>query len=75
MSKQYHYVVMYDSKTQNWVVEYEMTDNLLNERESSVYDTETYQWSSADEDEAHEDYGTNLGVILIHANAKRGKTE
>jgi hypothetical protein len=63
---------MYDSKTQNWVVEYEMTDNLLNERESSVYDTETYQWSSADKDEAHEDYGTNLGVILMHANAKRG---
>jgi hypothetical protein len=63
---------MYDSKTQNWVVEYEMTDNLLNERESSVYDTETYQWSSADKDEAHEDYATNLGVILMHANAKRG---
>jgi hypothetical protein len=71
MSKQYHYVVVYDSKTRNWGVEYDMTD-MLHDREQSLYDPETTKWSGARGDEQHEDLGYNLGAILIQANAKRG---
>ena len=71
MSKQYHYVVVYNSETRNWGVEYDMTD-MLNDRQQTVYDPETEKWSDADGDEQHEDLGTNLGAILIQANAKRG---
>jgi hypothetical protein len=48
-----------------------MTD-MLNDREQSLYDTETEKWSGARGDEQHEDLGTNLGVILIQANANKG---
>jgi len=50
MSKQYHYIVMWDEETKEWSVDFDVA---INYGEGDVWDTSTEEWSFASEHDDH----------------------
>ena len=51
MSKQYHYIAMYDDETKEWTIDF---DSSFNYDCGNVWDTEIEEWGFSD-DEASDD--------------------
>lgn len=56
MSKQYHYVVMYDDRTNKFSIEWDTTQLLLEDDNGTVFDTENMNWISSYDEDVKEDY-------------------
>jgi hypothetical protein len=63
MSKQYHYVVLFDEKSKTWEIDFEVS---INYDEGNVWDTQTQEWSYIDSSEAED-------IIIQDLNTKLGK--
>ena len=67
MSKQYHYVVMYDADSKEWCVDWDSTADLA-ERRGTTYDLDTDQWSDDSGEDGFETEGTELASFLNEYN-------
>lgn len=47
MSKQYHYVAVYDTGTKEWSIDFDVS---INYDEGNVWDTKTQEWSYPQDD-------------------------
>jgi hypothetical protein len=63
MSKQYHYVVLFDEESKTWEIDFEVS---INYDEGNVWDTQTQEWSYIDSSEAED-------IIIQDLNTKLGK--
>jgi len=79
MSKQYHYVVMFDEDTKEWSIEWDTTDVMLEQVENTVFHKDTTEWtmSSVDEDteQDYRDTSDVLADILNNYNTLRNEEE
>ena len=77
MAKQYHYVVMFDTETNEWSIEWDTTDIMLEQVEGTVFDKDTTEWtiSSVDEDteQDYRDTSDILADILRDYNTLRNE--
>ena len=63
MSKQYHYVVLFDEESKTWEIDFEVS---INYDEGNVWDTQTQEWSYIDSSKAED-------IIIQDLNTKLGK--
>ena len=64
MAKQFHYVVMFDTDTKEWGIEWDTTDVMLEQSQGTVFDTETGEWETNATDEVlEEEYRDNSDVL------------
>lgn len=68
MSKQYHYVVVYDENTNSFSIEWDTTQMLLEEDSGTVWDTDTQEWSGGFADDLYNVLSDRLSKILGEAN-------
>ena len=77
MAKQYHYVVMFDTETNEWSIEWDTTDIMLEQVEGTIFDKDTTEWtlSSVDEDteQDYRDTSDILADILKDYNTLRNE--
>lgn len=66
MSKQFHYLVQYDTATKKWSIDY---DTSINYDEGDVWNTVTHEWEKHFNDEATDD------TILSELKEKLNITE
>ena len=53
MSRQIHFVVMYDTETGEFEMDYESQDNYF--RQGYIWDTDKQEWSRVSDEELHDD--------------------
>lgn len=53
MSKQIHFVVMYDTETGEFEMDYETQDDRF--RQGYIFDTDKQEWSRVSDDDLHND--------------------
>ena len=51
MSKQYHYIVMYDNTTKDWVIDYDVS---INHDNGHIWNTKTEEWEGTWDDDAED---------------------
>ena len=51
MSKQYHYIVMYDNTTKDWVIDYDVSINYDN---GHIWNTKTEEWEGTWDDDTED---------------------
>ena len=77
MAKQYHYVVMFDEDTKEWSIEWDTTDIMLEQVEGTIFDKDTTEWTTCQEDEntenAYRETSDVLADILKDYNALRNE--
>jgi hypothetical protein len=66
MSKQYHYVVLFDEKLKTWTIDFEVS---INYDEGNVWDTQTQEWSYVESGEAEDIIIQELNEKLANTNA------
>lgn len=65
MSKQYHYVVMFDEDTKEWSIEWDTTDIMLEQVEGTIFDTKTTEWTpSSDDEDTQDKYRDNSDILV-----------
>ena len=64
MAKQYHYVVMFDESKNEWAIEWDTTDIMLEQVEGTIFDTETNEWTTCRESESIEEEYRDRSDIL-----------
>ena len=64
MAKQFHYVVMFDTETKEWGIEWDTTDVMLEQNQGTIFDTKTSEWETCGTDEVlEEDYRDSSDVL------------
>lgn len=64
MSKQYHYVVMFDEDTKEWTIEWDTTDIMLEQVEGTIFDKTTTEWTpSSDDEDTQDKYRDNSDIL------------
>jgi len=70
MSRQIHFVVMYDTEAGEFEMDYESQDNYF--RNGYIFDTETQEWSRVSDEELHDDDSDYCKSADTLAEALRG---
>jgi hypothetical protein len=68
MSKQYHYVVVFDEKTNRFSIEWDTTSVLMEEGEGTIFDTDEQDWVSGFGDDLYNVLSDRLAKVLEEAN-------
>lgn len=68
MSKQYHYVVVYDEMSNEFSIEWDTTHALMEDGNGTIFDTEEQEWSEGFEDDLYNVLSDRLAKILGEAN-------
>lgn len=63
MSKQYHYVVMYDNESNSFSIEWDTTQIMLEENQGTIFDTDTQEWEAGFGNEAYEEIANKLAKV------------
>jgi hypothetical protein len=70
MTKQHHYVVVFDEKTNRFSIEWDTTQLMLEESNGTVFDTEEQAWQSGFGDDYYNVLSDRLAKILDEANSQ-----
>ena len=68
MGKQYHYVVVFDEKTNRFSIEWDTTSVLMEEGEGTIFDTDEQGWVSGFGDDYYNVLSDRLAKVLEEAN-------
>lgn len=63
MSKQYHYVVMYDNESNSFSIEWDTTQIMLEENQGTIFDTDTQEWEAGYDDEMYDEIANKLAKV------------
>jgi hypothetical protein len=72
MSKQYHFVVVYSENENRWSIEWDTTLYQLEEKQGTIFDETTQEWSQGFREDIYEAKGELLSDILSQYNSILG---
>jgi hypothetical protein len=64
MSKQYHYVIVYDEDKNAFSIDWDTTGAILEENQGTVFDKDTQEWELGFENETYETVYDKLNKLL-----------
>tara|TARA_R110000823_G_scaffold74029_2_gene170024 strand:- start:44 stop:253 length:210 start_codon:yes stop_codon:yes gene_type:complete len=64
MSKQYHYVIVYDEDNNAFSIDWDTTGVILEENQGTVFDKDTQEWELGFENETYETVYDKLNKLL-----------
>jgi len=66
MSRQYHYVVLFDEELKTWEIDFDVS---INYDEGNVWDTKTQEWTYVESSEVEDTIIQELSEKLANTNA------
>ena len=63
MAKQFHYVVMFDEDTNEFSIEWDTTDVMLEQVEGTVFDKDTTEWTTCTDEGVEQNYRDQSDVL------------